>query len=73
MYLQIVKRQALLEEAREFFGYEVSHRDAKFQQMIEWKEEQEKKERKLRRKHVKQNLLATQVAKLTANYSASQS
>lgn len=58
-----------MEEAREFFGYEVHHKDAKFEQMMEWKEEQAKIARKRAKKESKKNELARKVAKLTAELS----
>lgn len=44
------KKAKLLEEAREFFGYDVDPRDAKFQEMLEQKELQRKKEAKAKKK-----------------------
>ena len=62
----MIKRDELLEEAREFFGYEIDYRDAKFQRMVEWKEEQAKKAKKAFKRNQKNNLLALSVAKITA-------
>ncbi|XP_064607059.1 large ribosomal subunit protein mL64-like [Liolophura sinensis] len=47
---QQAKKAKLLEEAREFFGYDVDPRDAKFQEMLEQKELQRKKEAKAKKK-----------------------
>lgn len=65
----MARRKVMLEEAREFFGYEVSHNDVKFRQMVEWKEEQEKKAKKLQKKRSKENYFAEKVAKLTKEHS----
>lgn len=59
----------MLEEAREFFGYEVNHNDAKFRQMVEWKEEQEKRAKKLQKKKSKESYFADKVAKLAKEIS----
>jgi len=44
------KRKALLEEAREFFGYHIDPRDPRFLQMQEMKAEEEIKMKKLRKR-----------------------
>ena len=44
------KKQALLDEAREYFGYNISPSDPRFEQMKLQKEEEEKKGKKLLRK-----------------------
>lgn len=44
------KREAMLEEARDYFGYKIRANDPKFQQMIEEKEAQEKKEARDKKK-----------------------
>ena len=47
------KRQALLEEARDYFGFDIDTRDPRFERMQEMKEEQEKKMKKLKKKEAK--------------------
>ncbi|KAH9493151.1 hypothetical protein Btru_022484 [Bulinus truncatus] len=47
------KKEALLEEAREHFGYKIQANDPKFQQMLADKEEKEKKEAKKKKKEEK--------------------
>ncbi len=44
------KKAKLLEEAREYFGYKVDFRDAKFKEMLETKAKEDKKVAKLRKK-----------------------
>lgn len=63
---QLQQREALLEEAREFFGYTIDHKDDKFRQMVEWKEEQAKKAKKKAKRFAKDNTLAIQVARITS-------
>ncbi|CAH1774980.1 unnamed protein product [Owenia fusiformis] len=53
---QAEKRQKLLDEAREFYGYEVSASDAKFKLMLETKEAEEKARRKKMRKEKKEQM-----------------
>nr|KAG5696352.1 hypothetical protein BaRGS_028347 [Batillaria attramentaria]KAG5702205.1 hypothetical protein BaRGS_033917 [Batillaria attramentaria] len=55
------KKRKLLEEAREFFGYYVDLRDAKFQEMME---EKERKEKELAKKRKKEKRLERLQAKL---------
>ncbi|CAL1536593.1 unnamed protein product [Lymnaea stagnalis] len=47
------KKEALLEEARDYFGYKIMANDPKFEQMMLEKEEKEKKEAKKMRKEAK--------------------
>lgn len=47
------KRKALLEEARDYFGYDIDPRDPRFEQMKEKKEEEEKKLKKKKKKEEK--------------------
>ncbi|BFY99518.1 hypothetical protein BsWGS_02558 [Bradybaena similaris] len=47
------KKEILLQEARDIYGYKVQAHDPKFQQMIEEKEELEKAEKKKRKKEEK--------------------
>jgi len=47
------KRKALREEARDFFGYDLDHRDPRFEQMQLSKEEEEKKQQKKKKKEEK--------------------
>ena len=44
------KRQALLDEAREYFGYDISPRDPRFLELVERKQEEEKRLKKKMRK-----------------------
>ncbi|XP_005107702.1 growth arrest and DNA damage-inducible proteins-interacting protein 1 [Aplysia californica] len=46
-------KEALLEEAREYFGYKIQANDPKFEQMMEERAEKEKKEAKKRKKEEK--------------------
>lgn len=48
-----LKRQALLDEAREYFGYSIDPRDPRFEQMKEKKEEEEKTLKKKKKKEEK--------------------
>lgn len=57
------KQKRLLEEARDFFGYEISTKDPRFQQMKEAKEEEE---RKARKQKVKEERKAASILKLQA-------
>ncbi|KAI8787282.1 growth arrest and DNA damage-inducible proteins-interacting protein 1 [Biomphalaria glabrata] len=52
------KKEALLEEAREYFGYKIQYNDPKFQEMLAQKEETEKKEAKKKKKEAKLKKLA---------------
>lgn len=65
------KRDELLEEARDFFGYAVDQNDIKFQQMVEWKEEQQKIAKRRMRREKRDNTIAQQVAQLSAELNAS--
>ena len=47
------KKQVLLDEAREYFGYNISPFDPRFEQMKLQKEEEEKKGKKLLKKKQK--------------------
>jgi Growth arrest and DNA-damage-inducible proteins-interacting protein 1 len=47
------KRHALLEEARDYFGFKIDPRDARFERMQEMKEEEKKKLKKLKKKEAK--------------------
>ena len=47
------KRQALLEEARDFYGYDVDPRDPRYEYMRQMKEEEEKKLKKQKKKEAK--------------------
>jgi hypothetical protein len=47
------KRRALLEEARDYFGFNIDPRDPRFERMQEMKEEEEKKLKKLKKKEAK--------------------
>jgi len=47
------KKEALLEEARDYFGYNIQANDPKFKQMLEERELQEKTEKKKRKKEEK--------------------
>ncbi|XP_074640173.1 large ribosomal subunit protein mL64-like [Tubulanus polymorphus] len=62
MKKQEEKKQKLLEEAHEFFGYEIDSRDARFKQLQELKDKEEAKLAKQRKKEAK---LARLQAKLT--------
>ncbi|RUS85151.1 hypothetical protein EGW08_007055 [Elysia chlorotica] len=57
-----LKKEVLLEEARDYFGYKIQANDPKFQQMVEEKEEKEKAEAKKRKKEEKANKLAARIA-----------
>ena len=57
-----LKKEELLEEARDYFGYKVQANDPKFQQMVEEKEEKEKAEAKKRKKEEKAKKLAARIA-----------
>ena len=48
------KREALLQEAKEFFGYAIDSWDPRFKQMQEMKAEEEKKLKKKRKKEEKE-------------------
>ena len=65
------KRDELLEEARDFFGYAVDQNDIKFQQMVAWKEEQQKIAKRRMRREKRDNTIAQQVAQLSAELNAS--
>ncbi|XP_067936565.1 large ribosomal subunit protein mL64-like [Watersipora subatra] len=69
---QIRRSEELLVEAREFFGYDIDRKDIKFQQMVEWKEEQAKRAKRKLKREKKENMLAHQVAQLTADLGSSQ-
>ena len=47
------KKQRLMDEARDFFGYDIDPRDERFKQMQEMKAEEEKKLAKKRKKEEK--------------------
>jgi len=47
------KKQVLMSEAREFFGYDLDRSDPRFEQMALAKEEEEKKLKKKKRKEEK--------------------
>lgn len=55
------KKRALLEEARDYFGYSIDPRDARFEEMKLQKEEEEKKQRKKEKKEAKALRLAQAV------------
>jgi len=55
------KKRALLEEARDYFGYSIDPRDVRFEQMKLQKEEEEKKQRKKDKKEAKALRLAQAV------------
>jgi len=57
--LQETKRRELLEEARDYFGYSIDPRDARFEEMKLRKEEEEKKLAKKKKKE-RQALRLTQ-------------
>ena len=50
---RLEKREALLQEAKEYFGYAIDTRDPRFRQMQEMKAEEEKKLKKKRKKEEK--------------------
>jgi Growth arrest and DNA-damage-inducible proteins-interacting protein 1 len=47
------KRRALLDEARDYFGFNIDPRDPRFERMQEMKEEEEKKMKKQKKKDAK--------------------
>ncbi|XP_059178393.1 large ribosomal subunit protein mL64-like [Physella acuta] len=53
------KKQLLLDEARDYFGYKIKANDPKFAQMLAEKEEKEKKEAKKLKKEEKKKKLAS--------------
>ena len=61
---QQAKHQALLDEARDFFGYNVEKNDPRFVQMQELKAEEEQKLRKKRRKEEKERKWQETLAKM---------
>ncbi|GFN95045.1 growth arrest and DNA damage-inducible proteins-interacting protein 1 [Plakobranchus ocellatus] len=69
--VRAAKKEALLEEARDYFGYKVQANDPKFQQMVEEKEEKEKAEAKKRKKEDKAKKLAARMAQEMAKVSKS--
>jgi len=58
---QEAKKQQLLEEARDYFGYTIDPRDPRFEEMQMQKEEEEKKKKKKDRKEAKALRLAQAV------------
>ncbi|GFR89644.1 hypothetical protein ElyMa_006129800 [Elysia marginata] len=64
-----LKKEALLEEARDYFGYKIQANDPKFQQMVEEKEEKERIEAKKRKKEEKAKKLAVRMAQDMVNSS----
>ena len=67
-----LKKEALLEEARDYFGYKIQANDPKFQQMVEEKEELERVEIKKRKKEEKAKKLAARIAQDTVKASKSE-
>lgn len=57
------KKEALLEEARDYFGYKIQANDPKFQQMVAEKEEKERAATKKRKKEEKAKKLVALMAK----------
>jgi len=52
---QEAKKQQLLDEARDYFGYSIDPRDVRFEEMKLRKEEEEKKRKKKERKEARES------------------
>ena len=59
--VRLDKAKALLDEARDYFGYDIDRYDPRFEKMVEEKQEREKAEKRKRKKEERQ---AESVAKL---------
>ena len=57
-----IKKEKLLAEARERFGYAVDPRSTKFQEMVAELEKEQKKKRKLLKRRQKEEQVATPLA-----------
>ena len=59
-----IKKKALLEEARDYYGYRIDERDPRFSQLQEKKEEEELLEKKRKKKEEKKAKAAEALKKL---------
>ena len=60
------KAKALLDEARDYFGYNIERYDPRFEKMVEEKREREKAEKKKRKKDQREAASLAKLAELQA-------